>query len=124
MADELSVLAGVVDNETGERYGGGGFDVDRTSESEDCAHTQEIGTVEEALSIAPLTTVAGLVAYFKNLDETNYVEIRGASGAGNDILKLKAGEEFTFRFGSDVATPYAIANTAAVKLKFKIFGGS
>lgn len=121
MADELSVLAGVIDNETGQRYGGGGFDVDRTAEAETAEHIQDIGTTEEALAIAPLTTTAGCVAYFKNLDDTNYVEVRQASGAGEDILKLKAGEEYTIRLGSDVATPYAIANTDTVKLKFKIW---
>lgn len=121
MADELSVLSGVIDNETGERYGGGGFDVDRTAQAETAGGIQDIGTSEEALSIAPLTTVAGCVAYFENLDDTNYVEIRDASGASNDILKLKPGEGYPIRFGSDVVTPYAIANTDTVKLKFKIW---
>lgn len=80
-------------------------------------HKQNVGTSEEALDIGELT-VAGGWAFIINRDSTNYVEIRSASGAGNDIIKILPGEFALFRWGSDVSAPYAIANTAAVQVEY------
>lgn len=82
-------------------------------------HVQQIGTSEEALYLGELASLGW--AFFKNLDPTNYLEIRSATGAGNDIIKLLAGDFCWFRFGSDVTAPYAIANTAACYLSYTIF---
>lgn len=119
MADELSVVSAVIDNERSRRYGGGGFDIDRSGD-ERVEKTQDIGTASEQLTLTPLSSPAGCLAYFKNHDETNYVEIR-ATENGDDILKLKAGEEYTIRLGSDVAALWAIANTAAVDLEYAVW---
>lgn len=54
-----------------------------------------------------------------NLDAANYVTIRNGSG-GTDVLKLQAGEWALFPF-LDTATPWAVANTAAVNMEFLIF---
>lgn len=81
-------------------------------------HKQNIGTSEEALDLGGLTSMG--YAIFVNRDSTNYVEIRSATGAGNDIIKLLAGEVALFRFGSDITAPFAIANTATVQLEYLI----
>lgn len=82
-------------------------------------HIQNIGTSEEALDLGALTSPFGW-AWFHNLDDTNYVEIRSATGASNDIIRLNAGEACLLRLGSDISAPYAIANTAAVDLEYWI----
>jgi hypothetical protein len=85
-------------------------------------NTQNIGTTEEAIDLGDLTTFG--YAVFVNLDPTNYLEIRSATGAGNDIIKLPARDgnnrcSFAiFHFGSDVTAPFAIANTAACNLLY------
>jgi hypothetical protein len=79
----------------------------------------EIGLSEEALALGEVTALGW--ALFINRDETNYLEIRSASGAGNDIIKIKPGKFALFHFGSDVTAPYAVANTAACKLEYWIF---
>lgn len=81
------------------------------------AHTQQIGTSEEALQKGELASLG--YAWFKNLDATNFVSIRAATGAGNAI-KLNPGECAVFRFGSGATAPYAIADTAAVYLEYLI----
>lgn len=82
-------------------------------------HKQNIGTSEEALDLGGLATLGW--AFFMNLDETNYVEIRSATGASNDIIWIPALTPAVFRFGSDISAPYAIANTAACDLEYLIF---
>ena len=81
---------------------------------------QNIGTSEEALGIGELSAPLGW-AWFHNLDDTNYVEIRLGTGASNDMIRLNAKEAALMRLGSDISAPYAIANTAAVDLEYLIF---
>lgn len=83
-------------------------------------HIQEIGTSEEALILGGLSQPLGWF-WAKNLDDSNYVEIRSGTGASNDIVRLNAGEFCLFRWGSDISAPYAIANTAAVDLEYAIW---
>ena len=60
-------------------------------------------------------------AMFKNLDPTNYLEIRMATGASNDHIRIPPGKTAgPFWFGSDVTAPYAIANTAVCMLEYLI----
>jgi hypothetical protein len=79
-----------------------------------CLKTQQtVGTAAEALEIGDMTTPG--FCLFHNTDSTNFVEIRdGAAGA--DLIKLKAGEIAMCRLAT--ATPYAIADTAAVELRY------
>jgi hypothetical protein len=82
-------------------------------------HKQNIGITEEALDLGGLASLGW--AFFKNLDETNYVELRSATGAGNDIIRIDPLCCAFFRFGSDVSAPFAIANTATVQLEYVIY---
>lgn len=78
-----------------------------------------VGITEEAIPLGEVTSLGWAV--FKNLDTTNYVEIRSATGASNDIIKIAAGEAACFRFGSDITAPYIIANTAACQVEYRIY---
>ena len=79
-----------------------------------------VGTSEEVIPLGEVTAAAAMIVG-KNLDDTNYIEIRDASGASNDVVQVKAGESFCFRFGSDVTTPYWIANTAACLVEYDLY---
>jgi hypothetical protein len=82
-------------------------------------HVQNIGTSEEAIDLGEVTSLGYCLAI--NLDNTNYVELRSATGAGNDIIKLPAkGGLALFHWGSDVSAPFAVANTAACNVAFLI----
>lgn len=78
--------------------------------------TQLIGTSEEALAFSADIATPGYL-FVKNMDATNYVEIRNATGAASTI-KLKAGEFALFRISG--TAPYAIANTAACRIEFVV----
>ena len=75
-------------------------------------NVQSIGTSEEALLVGDCTP--GFIL-MKNLDATNFVSFRSATGATNTV-KLKAGEIALFR--SSGAAPYMIADTAAVRVQY------
>jgi len=81
------------------------------------AGVQSIGTVEEALDLGDMGALTLGWMYAKNLDGTNFVEIR-PNTATADLIKLKAGEFCLFRLTSN--TPYAIADTAACELDYLI----
>jgi hypothetical protein len=82
-------------------------------------HKQLVGTSEEALVLGEVSGGLGW-ALFRNLDATNYLEIRSGTGAGNDIIKIPAGKFALFHFGSDITAPYAVANSAACLLEYFI----
>jgi hypothetical protein len=71
-----------------------------------------IGTSVEAIPLGDVGTAGYLLA--KNLDTTNYVEFTVESDGSSPLVKLKAGEIALFRCSG---APYAIANTAAVRVK-------
>lgn len=79
-----------------------------------------VGTSEEAIPLGEVTA-AGAMMVGENLDDTNYIEIRDATGASNDIIKVGPREPFLFRFGSDVTAPYWIANTAACLVYYNLY---
>jgi hypothetical protein len=80
------------------------------------AVTQDIGTTEETVSFGD-----GVPGYIvaTNLDATNYVTLRFASGA-NAIRLLPNGGQAVFYLAPST-TLYAIANTAGCKVKFDWF---
>jgi hypothetical protein len=82
-------------------------------------HKQNVGITEEALDLGGLATLGW--AFFINRDDTNYCEIRSATGAGNDVIRVDPLCPALFRFGSDVTAPFAIATTAAVQLEYWIW---
>jgi hypothetical protein len=60
------------------------------------------------------------MAFFRNADATNYVEIGVVvSATFYPLLRLLPGEVALFRF-SPAVTPYALAHTGAVDLEFGI----
>lgn len=73
-----------------------------------------VGITEEALPLGDVTTPGW--AMFINRDETNFVELRVATG-GAKFAKLKPGEFALLRLGSGAQAPYAIADTAACQLE-------
>lgn len=92
-------------NMNGTHYAGGAMNVPTTAG----------GTV------IPLGSVATTgFTWLRNLDGTNYVEI-GVQVAGTfyPLLRLKPGEPQVVRFSPSQA-PYALANTAAVALEYRI----
>jgi hypothetical protein len=78
--------------------------------------TQEIGhAAAEALHVGEIGTVG--LAWFRNMDDTNYVEVGYDDSGFKNLIKLKAGESFgPVRLGQDA--PYAQADTAAVDLEY------
>lgn len=113
MANEITVGASLSYSKSGrsDSYTASGltFTLTGTKASQ---HIQNIGTSEEALLDGDVGTPGWCL--LKNLDSTNYVEIRPGSGLA-DLVRLNAGEIALLRFAAD-ATPYAIANTAACDL--------
>lgn len=75
---------------------------------------QNVGTSEEQLDFGDVATPG--YCFLRNLDATNYVEIRPATGVA-DLIRLNAGEIALFRFAHDCTAPFAIANTAACRLE-------
>jgi hypothetical protein len=73
-----------------------------------------VATTEQALQVPTGLTLAGALFVGQNLDYVNYMEIRSATGATNDIIRVGPREVCLFRWGSDITAPYLIANTAAV----------
>lgn len=76
--------------------------------------TQEIGTSAETLDIGEISTVGW--SFFRNLDNTNYVEIGYDDTGFKNLIKLKPGEYCMVRLGQNA--PYARADTAAVDLEY------
>lgn len=82
--------------------------------------TQSIATASagEAIGLGDVATNG--VAYFVNLDATNYIEI-GIQNGGTfyPLARLNAGEWAQMRLAQGVA-PYARANTASAILEYHI----
>lgn len=80
---------------------------------------QDVGTTHEALEVPGLTNLG--VAYFKNLDETNFVEIGvDVSATFYPLVRLLPGESTVFRFAT-TSTPYLRADTAAVRVQGAVY---
>ena len=82
---------------------------------------QNIGTSAEAIDLGDVSTLG--LYYFRNLDDTNFVEIGQDVGGGGfeAFLKLKAGEFSVGRFAALPGTLQAKADTAAVELQYTIY---
>jgi hypothetical protein len=78
--------------------------------------TVSVGTSEETISTSEISTLGW--CFIQNLDATNYVRIGFATTVYG--IRLEAGEFAMFRLNPG-ATIYAIANTAACKVLFKVF---
>lgn len=81
-------------------------------------HKMTVTTAEVAIELGTITSLGW--AMFVNRDSTNYLELRSASGAANDLIKIPPGGFAIFYFGSDVTAPYAIADTASCSMVYVI----
>lgn len=84
---------------------------------------QEIGTAEEAIDLGDTTPA---YAMFKNLDPTNYIDLKVAT-AGAVFARLDPdtdsdgkGGFAVLKLGSGAQAPFAIANTAACRMAVMI----
>ncbi len=81
-------------------------------------NVQNVGTTEEAILMGDVA--AGGYCFVQNMDATNFVELRSGTGA-TDFIRLLAGEWCIFRLSPDATAPFAIADTAAVNVRFLRF---
>lgn len=101
-----------------------GVSRDETDKQVDVAGTrytqivQEIGTSEEVIALGDVPSASIGYCHMKNLDATNFVEVRPALGAA-DLMKLKPGESAVFRFTLSVV-PAMIADTGACDVEILI----
>lgn len=113
MANELTIAASLTFSKSGVQVTfpktGTSFTVSGTKYSRT---VQSVGTSEEALILGDVGTPG--YSLIVNLDATNFVKIRGATGAV-DCIKLKPGEFCLFRHAG--SAPFAIADTAACKIE-------
>lgn len=117
MANELKVT---ITAEYTPDYGSGfkyskTFKADVTGDPAHMDNVQTVGTTEEAILLGDVAT--GGYWIIENLDPTNFVEIRSGTGA-TDIIRVGAGKAALVHISSDAAAPFAIADTAAVKVRF------
>lgn len=77
-------------------------------------NVQTVGTSEEALVVGD-TGSAGSLVVMHNLDSTNYIDVKPATGVAA-CIKLLAGDWALFRFSG--AAPFVQANTASCNLEY------
>ena len=121
MANELTLSGSITFNDTDEMASVSALNVSMTGTRFIHMRKSINYAAEEALDLGELSGSSLGWFYAKNLDSTNYLEIRSGTGASNDVIKLKAGEFCLFRWGSDVTAPYALANTASCLLEYRIY---
>lgn len=122
MADEITMTGSLQIRATNmvEAFQPPGLSIDLASNA-GSGGSQSIGTAVEA--IAKGDTTNGGVFFFRNTDETNFVEIGptsdgSASGTFFPTIKLLAGEYAMGRLAS--ADIFARSNTAATILQFRM----
>ena len=81
-------------------------------------NVQTVGTSEEAILLGDVAP--GGYWFVQNMDATNFVELRAATGAA-DFIKLLAGEWAIFRTSADATAPFAIADTGSCNVRFLRF---
>lgn len=116
MANELTVLASLDFSKGGFAvpFGTGLLRLD-VSGTKYVKNVQNVGTSEEALDLGDVASPG--MCLMVNRDTTNFVSVRAGSGL-TDLIKIKAGEPALFRLAA--ATPYVIADTAAVNIEYVV----
>ncbi len=116
MANEITISASLSFSKGGKTASAGrsGLQDDMTG-SNYFQGTQTIGTSEEALNKGDIGTPGYI--WVRNLDATNFVEIRAGSSAA-DVVKLMPGKMALFYLAS--STPYAIADSGACEIEYLI----
>lgn len=127
MADELIVTCGFICSLGGAQVDTGNQETNHTPSTTVAMHdgkVQEIGfAADEAISIGADVTVPALL-YVRNLDTTNFVEFSKDTGGnfGNAVSKfgkIRAGDP-PMLLPLSSTTLYAKADTAAVKIEWKV----
>lgn len=80
-------------------------------------NVQNVGTSAEALVLGEIA--AGGWCLMRNLDVSNYVQVRGASGQ-TPLARLGPGEVALFRLDATATAPTVQANTAACDLEYLV----
>lgn len=78
-------------------------------------NVQSVGTSEEALVLGEVT--AGGLSMFKNLDASNPVAIKAATGV-TPLVSIKAGECAFFRLNASATAPFVQATTSTILLEY------
>lgn len=123
MADEITMSGSLSIAATNfrEQFNPGTISIDLASNKGD-GGVQEIshsGAAAQGEALGVTDVSVGGVCFFRNLDETNYVEVGfQVSSTFYAFLKLLPGEFCLGRIGT--AAPYARANTANVNLQYRI----
>ena len=82
-------------------------------------NVQSVGfAAEEAILMGDVA--GGGYCFIQNMDTANFVSLRQGTGA-TAFIKLLAGEWAIFRMHADTTAPFAIADTAAVNVRFLRF---
>lgn len=116
MANELTINASIAYDDGTSVDGLDIVDFKVTLTSQKFAHIiQSVGTSEEAMILGEVTSLGFCI--FKNLDPTNYVEVRTGTG-GTKIVLVSAGSVAMFAFGSGITAPFLIANTATCRVEY------
>jgi len=127
MANEISISGSLIISDTNfsEAYQPGNLSIDFASSGASSRYgsggVQAIGTSVEQVTQGDTTD--GGIYFFRNIDQTNFVEIGITSddtsgGTFYPFLKLLAGEYSIGRLSN--ATIFAQADTAAVNLQFRM----
>lgn len=111
----LKVVKSASNIDHGLSFSGLQFDMSGT---EYIHNIQIVGTSEEQITFGDVTTPGWSI--WKNLDSTNYVEIRPGTAVA-DLVRMNAGEPAMFRLAADATAPYALADTANVRLQYLLF---
>lgn len=80
---------------------------------------QNIGITEEALQLGETSSSLGW-CLLKNLDNTNFVSIKTATGGTIFAKLLPKGGPALFYFGSGITAPFAISDTATCNVEIFI----
>jgi hypothetical protein len=120
VANELTATVNVTFNDTGESAPSvTALNINMTGTAVSKGRAS-IGTSEEALRLGDMTTTANCILVLKNLDSTNFVELRRATGS-TKIVRYLPGECWPVRLGSEVTDPYLIADTAPCNVEWALY---
>jgi hypothetical protein len=120
MANEIKMQASLSINTTNfnESFQPGSISIDLASNKGD-GGVQEIASGGEGEALGVTDVTVGGVCFFRNTDDTNFVEIGfRVSATFYPFLKLLPGEFSVGRLGN--AAPYARADTASVDLQYRL----
>jgi len=124
MADEIRLRASLSFAKSGAFGARDSGDISVTMSGNDGLLTQQtVGTSEEALGLGEVSPANGYL-YICNLDATNYVTVKPASGGSATVNPIvKAGQASLITFGSGVTAPFVQANTAPVRIEYLLVEG-